>query len=909
MAVKLEACQPLFQALPPYLQYHEPAVARVVFKLMECVVEVGLQLKDARSIPASAYDQWLTLLCQYPQQNYDAARQAGGKALENYVKCVKRIALISFAFINHASNASKTPPIATHFMKVYAVQFFLVWKEWLTIEVPPASLAVYKDSFLRAISYIRLCANHEALYREHMRPQALLLIEKLFFPFLCFTEEDEEIFADQDGLSEFVQYMTEQTIGGGVSSLREEASHAITGLIGGKKKFHDASGLLQEVLRVLTSGLSLEDSEGTFGRVFGFLHLLCILRKYLKQVPEIWSGQMAHVLKQYVAPRLQPNNPFVPLRCKALEVCQRFAKVPMTEEDYGSFIQMMGGLVQDNDPRVRLTAIDAMCTLLEKKQGRQYLKPLLVPLVEECMQFMDRVRTTFVPTVILHLATYFSPELGPVMGRLGQTLVRQFLATAFDLSFIENEADESNLAQYEMAAHSGDALLQAISTVVCACENNPAALVVMRPDVVRLIRTVLEQPDSFDYMESALGICVHIVVFSKPVPQECWDILPLLFKCVEEGIGVDFFSIVEEVLDNFISNDPLTYMQNAPLMERTYNICSKMLLGGVVCLDECQIAVPQLIQALLHQAKGSAVPSAMSGYLQRFALLLLQALISPAIQASGVAIRVWVIAAIMDCFYYDAQAMLDIVSESGAYPNFFDGFFYFLRGCLEGPQAAPEVSGKKKKSKKKTEEAYEVVEALSLLTRKVIALGLAALLPVVCQADHPLHAHFVEHYLATAVAVIQYCLFTNCAKYEARCAVMKHEIYKIQHDIEDEVADTDDNPFAEDAEEGDLGASADDLSEAEYCDVDGAGGAPAGMEPDEGDDYSGPIDDVNEVQVFGQWCTTLPALGPHVQQQAGAALRSEQELLQAAAVAATYRSMYKEYEQVCQEDYHKRTQS
>ncbi|SYZ67736.1 hypothetical_protein [Leishmania braziliensis MHOM/BR/75/M2904] len=924
--LKLEVCAVLVRKLPDYVGYNDMRVCRFVFKLTECILETGLQLTSSKEMSGDALDGLFQHMLAFPQQHYNAALAAGGTMYAEYVKCLKRIAMASYSIVNDATRRKKPAPVAKHFLQAHSSAFLSTWLQWLQLCVSSTDRHTHHKSEMFALRYVKLCTLDETLYTQHLRPHAMELIEHVLFPYLCFHEEDEEVFADQDDLADYVKYMMEEGFGNAELSTRQAASNTILALLGNKKKFHDPAPLLQALLGVLTTGFESADVTTATGsaRLFGYLHLLSILRKFLKEVPAIWQGQMTQVLVRYVAPCLQPSIPSVGVRCKAIVVCQRYSKVVMpSETDFASFMQMMCGLIQDTDMRVRLTGIDAMCTLLEMKRARPYLTPILVPLVEECLVFLSKVQTTFVPLVILHLATHFAPELTPVMSKLAHTLVQHFLATMHDMEQQEIDGgvalgdDAVDMSMYEQAAFSADALLDAVLTVVTSCGENEAAFASVRVDALRLVRHVLQQPDNFDMMEKTLSVLLHVLYFSKPIPPECWELLPLVYALVDSGVGVDFFNSIEEVLDNFVSGAPVEFLGDTALMSATYKTCEKMLVGGVVCVAECQMAPAQLIEAMLHTAKANTEhPRLFDPYLPQFVGLLLQSLLHPDIQGGDVRVRIWVIAALMDFFYYDAAATFEVIVQVNAYPSFFDGLLFFFRGCINDGTAASAAAGAgkagRRKQKVKKEDAAEVVENLSLLTRKVAILGLSSLLvyatdPHLATPPPPQRSDFASRYLDPLTRVVQYCIFTNEETYAPRCTLSEANLEKIKLGVEDDIEDYEVNDEAVLGVDGgdDTVGSYEDASDDMDADLPVA---QSDLELDEGDDYESPIDDINEVDFFLNWVHMLPQLSPAAQAAAHAVLRPESDYLRASHTAGRYRHLCKELEAALKKDFQMRAE-
>lgn len=914
--LKVEICSRVMEVLPGYLTYQDLRICRFVLKISECITETALQLNSSKEMPANAADGIFQMLLAFPQQYFEVAKKAGGAVYSEYVRCMKRIAMISYSILNDATRRKKPAPVAKQFLKTFALSFFVVWRDWLSFCVSSPDRHTHQKSEMFALRYLKLCTLDEKLYSSEIQPKAMEIIETILFPYLCYGEEDEEVFADEDDLSGYVQYMMEEGFGNAELSTRQASSNAILAMMSHKKSFHDPAPLLQSIVGVLTIGFESADytTEAGASRHFGFLHLLSILRKCLREVPDLWQTQMAQVLMRYVAPSVQPTVPSVGIRCKAIVVLQRYSKVPMpSEEDFASFVRLMYSLLHDADARVRLASIDAMCSLLEMKRARAYLSPALVPLVEESLSLLNKVQTTFIPTVILHLATYFAPELSPVMGKLGHTLVEHLLAIVFDMERVEDSAAEVDLAQYEQSSFSADALLDAIYTVVTSCGENEAAFLAMRPDVLRMVRRVLEQPDNFDLLDKTLSILLHVVYFSKPIPAECWDLLPLVFQLVESGIGVDFFSTIEEVLDNYMSAEPVAFLTNSTIMAVTFQSCQKMLIGGVVCTPECQMAPAQLVESMLHIAKSQTDhPGLFDAHLPNFATLLLQALLHPDIQNGDVRVRIWIIAALMDMLYYDAAATFELLVRYNAYPSFFDGLLHFLRGCVAGASAAATsaTASPGRRRKGRSDDPNEVLDHLSILTRKVLILGLSSLLhaiavPGPAAVAHPNYAAFTAEYAAPITAVIQFCIFTNERLYAGRCAAFEANLERLRLGLEEEVEDLDPNDDAILGVDG-----GDDTEEPMDDDEDdpnhGAGEDDAGLLVDEGDNYESPIDNINEVDIFMSWLHLIPQQSEAVQSSIHRLLRPESDYARASQTFSRYHQVCTELEGAMKEDFKSR---
>ncbi|CUF22239.1 Hypothetical protein, putative [Bodo saltans] len=863
---KVVACQTLCTHLPKFFALNDMYVFHLTFKVFECCTETFQQLSAVKQqtlpIPVALVDSWLTYLGGFPQAFHAAAVASGEDGYRLYVKCVKRIGSICFSILHDATKKKKAAATAHHFLKNFSKPFVQMWIQWLSFCLESKDRAMHRKSEIFALRFLKMATADEQLFRAEIQPVALQLLEKQLFPFLCFMDSDEEVFNDEEGLQEYAQYMLDENVLTGEFSQRQAASNTILAMIGGTKSFHDPS-LLMGVLQIIHTGLSSVDgTEESAKRTFGFLHLLGVLRKQIRGIPDVWNGQMEVVLSTSVAPLIA--SPHVFLKCKAIYICQRYSKIPWTQEaSFASFMSAMAGLLQDPDARVRLTTIDAMCTLLEMKRARRYLMHVLVPLVNECLGFLEKVQTTFLPLVLNYLAEHFAAELTPVLDRLVGALVQQFLAAAFDMTAQEQTLGaDDDLRSYETLGLSSFQTITAINNIIMSLDYNKAALTSMLPDVVRLLTFVFQRADSFDYMDKAIEIFQHAAFMAKPIPECLWNLFPPVYHCVmNSGTGVDYFSKFEGAFDNFVSNSPEAFLGNAQVMQMTFAMCEKMLVGGVVANDDDISAAPQLIEAMLHQAKHCENPALMSPHLSGFVSLLLRALVNPDNQKRPVIVRMWLITAVMDAFYFDAAATLQIIVDSGAYPHFFNGYFEFFSAAINADQATG------KKNKKNRTEAAEVLSTLTLLFRKVNILGLTSLLLVVTNPANlpanPQSASFDPAFVTAAVKMIHFCIEENFKMYTPRCKNLEISIEQVRSGYEEEKEedyDEEDMDLEEDQEEDLVNAANDDHDE-EVDDEDG-------VMAEATDDYYTPIDKICEVDFYGQWVVPVRSLLASGQQPA-----------------------------------------
>jgi hypothetical protein len=918
-ASKIEMCQSLLPELPKYLSVNDMHTYHITFKIFQCVLEIFMEAgeKATTLINEAVLHAWLTHLGSFATTHYSTC--VGTTVYEEYVKCVKRIGAICFSVLQEATKRRGALPLQRFFMQNYSVSFFNQWVAWLRFihkNSPSCDRnTIHRKSEVFAIRYIKMSTLDPSLGKSCVEPVALELISELLFPYLCLSEEDEEFYADESNLQEYVQYIQDDEMIGGEFSQRTAATNCILAIVGSKKGSIDSSGILMSLLGALSTNLGTTDPK----QAFGFLHLLGIVRKLLKERKEIWSTQVEPVLIQFVVPRLSAPEPY--LRVKAAWVCNRYCRIPIPSEDnFRAFVAVITQLIMDTDAKVRLAAVNASISYLGMKRARPYLISVLVPLVNECLSLLERVQCPVVPITLNYLAENFAPELTDVLDRLAASLVQQFLAATFEMTAREGDegmlGNEAHMKAYDMLGMSAVTCLEAIDSLVLSTEHNPAVLERMRPDLMRLITQSLQPAatSALDCIEKVIDILMHVTFFTRPLTPDVWAIFPSIYGLVMDGGGVDFFSKLEGIFDNFVSNGTVEFLSSAEVMGMSHRMCEKMLLGGVVVSDDDILAVPQFIEAIVHSAGKPEVPhELLANQLHPFIVLLLQGLANDDIKNTRV--RIWLISALMDCFFFDPSLTMRVLVQSNAFPYFFNAYFSFFAAAVGGSfsssfgNSAKKKTGKKNAKKDASEEAaQEVVSSLSILNRKVNILGLVGFLRVATDPPGEILAEPVDPtILRAALQMIVYCIGENCNLYVKRLKRMKMMLDKLRSGEESDDAESyDEEDLDLQEEEEDDGhdiAHTTDGTEADN-DEDSAPEVDADeeMESDETDEYFSPIDSICEVTMFAEWCAR-PESAPLL--SACQDVMAQRDLLGCQKLSREYVAVYHQLH-TAEEDLHKR---
>uniref|UniRef100_A0A0A9XW41 Importin-8 n=1 Tax=Lygus hesperus TaxID=30085 RepID=A0A0A9XW41_LYGHE len=71
---------------------------------------------------------------------------------------------------------------------------------------------------------------------------------------------------------------------------------------------------------------------------------------------------------------------------------------------------------------------------------------------------------------------------------------------------------------------------------------------------------------------------------------------------------MEYFVNFEAILDNYLSYATVEYFTNTAVMEASFAVCEKLLVGGTVVDTVCKVTAGELISCMMHEAKGLTLP-------------------------------------------------------------------------------------------------------------------------------------------------------------------------------------------------------------------------------------------------------------------------------------------------------------
>ena len=824
---------------------------------------------------------WLEFMVTYPQEYLAAFMAATGNDVSkvvgnsrgylSFVRTVKRIGLIAFGLaedasrnapldvkasrkkasaggtvttkgnrkIYHAPKAAEEDNSSWLTQKCWVAgslplrfaQMWLQWLQWATQQANSPALGAESDvlgaqrkASMQAIRFIKMGITSESLYAEVIIPHFMEIIG-LLIGSLCYNEEDEERYAEhsEGDLQDFCIMLEEDSYMMNEFTLRQASSNCIVAFAVASKSFHDPNlifRILEALNGALAGGVDANGNEvsGTPNLTYGYLHMLGHLKAQIRKRDELWKGAMEGALLTHVIPRINSAHLF--LRVKALQVLGRYARVPVSSDNLGNFIAGVGALLNDKDARIRLAAIDAMCAFLALASARPYLKLVLLPLVNECMALMDRVRCSFIPSALQYLCESYGVELIPVIARLAATVSQQLCAALFEVQQEINAEviDESEKAQ-QQSEQNGISIIancDALYHLTLACEHNIPLLNSIIPDILRPFQLIFANEELFDFVEKATETLMHVLYLTKPIAPELWAFFPHIHNLVMNHFqGVDTFADLASCVDNYLSNSPAEFVANAEAMRMTLEMCRKMIIDVSASHHQKEkAAAVQLLSSIFHQCRLVCFDGVIA-YMPQILQITMQGLQSKG-NAKSDKLKSTLVANILDAFWFSPTHAAQVLEGAGA------TVFMLQTIATTFPP---------------------MIKNLSILRRKQFILGLTSLLEAYSTSGAAVIPSLAALSQAEQTAIlgpllniVVACIVANTKNYTTRCRRLEKGLAEEGFKDIEEFAD------------GDFDVDDEDLDE----DFDGDDSDEDDGEAEDGDDidYSSPIDEICEVQFF-----------------------------------------------------------
>ena len=450
------------------------------------------------------------------------------------------------------------------------------------------------------LTYVDLAVELSSTYKL-LKPHLEFLLYQVCFPTMCLTEEDIEEFENDP--HEFVHRQNSP-----LADFYDPRMSAIT-LVTDLVK-HRGQDVTQNLLGRMTEILQRYNSEPpekknhvekdgallTFGSLSKFL---LAKEKYIKEVEGL--------LVTSVFPDF--NSPVAFLRYRACWMVQQFSTVTWSDDgsNLRNLLQLTLQRLSDPALPVQIEASKALRFLIEAEGAEDTLLPVLPQLLTEYFRIMNEIGNDEVVSALQVLLDKFGDHIEPHAIQL----VTQ-LANAFNQYCSAGEDDDD-----DDAAMAAAQCLECIATVLKGVCDKPSILVSLEPMLVPLVLKIMGNDGEYiEYLECALDILTFLTYFPDQISPELWQAFPLIYIAFDQW-AYDYLNMMVPCLQSYIAKAPDFFLQAKAQMpdgiisyiDLIISMVAKTVTNDRASETDCRYAL-SLFMSLMHN-----LPGKIDGYI------------------------------------------------------------------------------------------------------------------------------------------------------------------------------------------------------------------------------------------------------------------------------------------------------
>eukprot|EP00566_Odontella_aurita_P002311 CAMPEP_0113571984 /NCGR_PEP_ID=MMETSP0015_2-20120614/25852_1 /TAXON_ID=2838 /ORGANISM="Odontella" /LENGTH=1096 /DNA_ID=CAMNT_0000474985 /DNA_START=725 /DNA_END=4015 /DNA_ORIENTATION=+ /assembly_acc=CAM_ASM_000160 len=714
---------------------------------------------------------------------------------------------------------------ARHFSQHVAPQFLGPVCETLNLR-PSGQFCTDRVVHL-CLTFVDLAVELAPTYKM-LKPHMDFLLYKVCFPTVCLTPDDVELFECDP--HEFVHRQNSPLAD--FYDPRMSAITLVTDLVKhrGKDVTQGLLGFLTEILhRYGTAGDNKNhvEKDGALLCLGSLSDLLLSKKKYAKEL----EGMMV----TSVYPDF--NSPVGYLRCRACWMVQRFSAVPWSDDgtNLRTLIQLVLQRLSDPALPVQIEASKALRFLIEVEGAETTLLPVLPHVLHEYFRIMTEIGNDEVVAALQVIIDRFGDHIEPH----AVALVTQ-LATAFQNYCGAGEEDDD-------AALAAAQCLECVATVLKGICERPELYKSMEPQLVPLCLQILGNDGEYiEYLEYALDILTFLTYFPEEISPRLWEAFPLIYVAFDQW-AFDYLNLMVPPLENFIGKSPTQFLQgtattpdgtSVSYIDLVFSMVAKTVAEERSSEPECRKAL-SLYMSVLHNCRGL-----VDAYLPMMNDIAL-AKLGQQVNAEVPLTRIAVFQVIGSALYYNPQLELAELEKRGVTQQLFA---QWMKDCEKMEKWLP---------------------------RKITVLGLTSILLMPTSALPAAVSSSIPQLIASVVNM------TEQMKEEAEKAGDDDDGDNAIDDEAEEGGDGDDEDFEGFDENEDVTSEADEAYMDALNKLTGSGSDMARFlvgedwdqdYDDDDEDYTSPLDEVNQLVFLSDTLKGAFQREPEVYQQVQAAM-------------------------------------
>lgn len=428
----------------------------------------------------------------------------------------------------------------------------------------------------QCINYLNTCVEHLFTWKL-LKPNISQIIEKVIFPLLCYTDEDDELW--QTDPAEYVRKKFDffEDYVSPVSAAQQFLCTCC------KKRKDMLKNTIEFAIQILNSNVSTSQYKD------GALHMLGSVSDIMLK-KKIYHRQINNMLAYHVFPFFNSDHPF--LRARAAWILHFFEDFEFDNDlTLGQAVNCLQyALIHDKQLPVKVqAAISLQILIVNQEKTRPMIEPNLDTIIIECLNIVKISQNDDVSNGLQRLICAYGEKILPIAAKIVTSLV-EILETILKTN------DEVNDTTITIMGS-----LNTIDTVLMLIDDQET-LSIIEPIAMKSVFLVMNENMKELYEE-----CFNIVttLTDKHISNDMWKIYECIFQISTKADGVDYFADMLPSLHNFLTVDPDAFISDQNRIVALFEICKFIL--NFDCIDDTYCNAIKMIEVFFLQFREKVV--------------------------------------------------------------------------------------------------------------------------------------------------------------------------------------------------------------------------------------------------------------------------------------------------------------
>lgn len=400
------------------------------------------------------------------------------------------------------------------------------------------------------IEILRNSLSSKALWLE-IKPILPKLIENFFYPIIVLDDTKVDTF-DTDP-HEYIN-LTFSLFVDNTNAPDVAAVNFIKHLLDLRRKtsFPVIMNLIHENLVLLSDAqetLEVAKKKEALLRVIG-----AISSHLVNSHENVYYSQMEEMVLRLVLPNVNSQYKF--LVARAYDTLGNFSDLSFTDEGNFNLViyEILKNFHDNKEDNLVVCLENSLCiqSFLHNDQFKENLSVIILPVISKLLDLSNEVDNDAISVVIQECVENFSDQLQPFGVDLVYKLVDNFMRILNEQTADETQDNNEEPEPVdEDKIIAGIGILNTIVTVLLSFESNEIMIKELTKILTPMIKFILSHKNE-NYLSEVSEIIENLVFLNKQVSPDLLDLLKLVSRLVDDGLGIMYFEELLPALKNYL---------------------------------------------------------------------------------------------------------------------------------------------------------------------------------------------------------------------------------------------------------------------------------------------------------------------------------------------------------------------